>query len=203
MPSHGRRAGRGGRTPGTALRTRLATATSTRPIHPYPRLTSGQSLHSCALAHTGRVLFLGRPADPGPSCVRLSRQGGTRGGRLTAGESGRREAHSMQRDSPSQDPARRLAAGACGRWEPPVRCPARGASRLPFPLGITPTSFNATRRPRLGKPRVVAHCRLARPDATAVFLPPQVDRAPREIGGTHRARSCGRSFLTEPRAVCQ
>ena len=61
---------------------------------------------------------------------------------------------------------------ASRKYEPPVRCPARGASRLPFPLSITPTSFNATRRPRLGKPRVVAHCRLARPDATAVFLHP-------------------------------
>ena len=99
------------------------------------------------------------------------------------------------RQSVPKLPARRLAAGACGRWaqqtqngppsvasrkyEPPVRCPARGASRLPSPLGITPTSFNATRRPRLGKPRVVAHCRLTRPDATAVFLHPQVYRAPR------------------------
>ena len=49
---------RGGREdfPGTALGTRLATATSTRPIHAYPRSTSRQSLHSCAFAHTGRVL---------------------------------------------------------------------------------------------------------------------------------------------------
>ena len=73
----------------------------------------------------------------------------------------------MQRDSPSPDPARRFAAGARGRWaqhtqngppsvasrkyEPPVRYPAGGASRNPLPLSITPTSSNATRRPRLGQ----------------------------------------------------
>ena len=101
MPSHGRRAGRGVRTPGTTLRTRLATATSTRPILAYPRSTSRQSLHLCAFAHTGRVLFLGCPADPGSSCLPLSRQGGTRGGRLTAGESGRRKRIPSNANSPS------------------------------------------------------------------------------------------------------
>ena len=85
------------------------------PIHPYPRLTSGQSLHSCALAHTGRVL-VPQQTQNGPPSV------------------------------------------ASRKYEPPVRCPAR-APLGSHPLSITPTSFNATRRPRLGKPRVVAHCR--------------------------------------------
>lgn len=91
-----------------------------------------------------------------------------------------------------QDPARRLAAGArkvgptdaerpAVRGEPQVRAssamPSSGRLSAPLPLGITPTSFNAALRPRLGKPRVVAHCRLARPDARAVFLHPQVDGA--------------------------
>jgi hypothetical protein len=40
----------------------------------------------------------------------------------------------------------------------PLRYPA-GAPLGSLPLGMTPTSFNATRRPRLGKGRVVAHCR--------------------------------------------
>ena len=32
---------------------------------------------------------------------------------------------------------------------------------------------------------------------------PKLTGAPRELEGTRRARSCGRSVLTEPRAVCQ
>ena len=158
----------------TVLRTRLATATSKRPIHLYPRLTSGQSLHSCALAHTGRLPFQVVPPIPVHRACRGRGKGGTRGGRLTAGESGRGEAHSLQGDSPSPAPTRRFAGGACGRWaqhtqngppsvasrkyEPPVRCPARGACRLPSPWASPlPPS---TQRDAQGwaKRRVVARC---------------------------------------------
>jgi hypothetical protein len=48
----------GVRAPGTALRTRLATATSTRPIHTYPRLGSVQSL---AGAHWARGRLRAQP----------------------------------------------------------------------------------------------------------------------------------------------
>jgi hypothetical protein len=152
------------------------------PILPYPRLTSGQSLHLCALAHTGRVPFQVVPPIPVHRACRGRGKGGTRGGRLSAWESGRGEAHSLQCDSPSPAPARRFAAGACGRWaqhtqngppsvasrkyEPPVRCPARAPLGSP-PPGHHPSSFNATRCPRLGKRRVVARCRWQAPDAAA------------------------------------
>jgi hypothetical protein len=117
----------------------------------------------CARAHRASAP-LGRPADPGPSCVPLSRQGGTRGGRLTAGDRGRGEAHSLQGDSPSPVPARRFAAGACGRWaqqtqngppsvasrkyDPPVRCPAR------VPLGSPPPGHHPYLVQRDAMPKV-------------------------------------------------
>ena len=53
--------GAGVRTPGTALVTRLTTATSTRPIHAYPRLGFGQSL-GCVRLHTGRAGVCARRA---------------------------------------------------------------------------------------------------------------------------------------------
>jgi hypothetical protein len=47
--------------PATTLGTRLATATSTRPIHPYPRLGSGQSLGSVRLCTQGVRAFAHGP----------------------------------------------------------------------------------------------------------------------------------------------
>jgi hypothetical protein len=80
-----------------------------------------------------------------------------------------------------RDPARRFAAGACGkcaqhnaerpaiRGEPQIQTsgamPSQGRLSDPLPLSITPTSFNATRRPRLGQPPCRGALPLARPDA--------------------------------------
>ena len=161
--------------PADCSRDAPGTATSTAPNSSVPAANvRAVAAFVCARAHRASAP-LGRPADPGPSCVPLSRQGGTRGGRLTAGKSGRGEAHSLQRDSPSPAPARRFAAGPCGRWaqytqngppsmasrkhEPPVRCPARGACRLPSPwASLLPRT---TRRDAQGwgSRRVVARCR--------------------------------------------
>ena len=129
----------------------------------------------CARAHRGECSSGLFPPIPGPRACRC-RGRVARGGRLTAGESGRGEAHSLQRDSPSQAPARRFAAGACGssaqhtqngpaiRGKPQVRTFLRaqpGAPlRLPTP-GHHPLPRSTRPRARgLGdKRRVVAHCR--------------------------------------------
>jgi hypothetical protein len=93
----------------------------------------------------------------------------------TSGASRHRIARSMQRAQLfPRGPARRFAARACGgraNRRRTARHPWRAANTNtpvrylataplgPLPLSITPTSFNATRRPRLGQRRVVAHCR--------------------------------------------
>ena len=184
MPPDGRRAITGGRglLRQTALGTRLATATSTRPRHRFPAANvRAVASFVCARAHRASAL-LRRPADPGPSCLALSLQGGTRGGRLTAGELGRREAHSLQRDNPSPVPARRFAAGPCGRWaitRRTARHPWRAAStnlqcdtqlgRLSDPSPWASPLPRSTRRDAQGwdERRVVAHCRRYGPQAAA------------------------------------
>jgi hypothetical protein len=91
----------------------------------------------CARAHRASAPR-GRAADPGPSRVPLSRQGGTRASQLERAEDGpttRRTARHPWRA------ARRTSSAM----------PSQGTSRLPSPWASTPTSFNATRRPRLGQ----------------------------------------------------
>jgi len=134
----------------------------------------------CARAHRASPVP-GRPADPDPIVRAAVAPGWDSRWRLTAGNRGAGTPHSVQRDGPSPAPARRCAAGAwvqhtqngppsvaSRKYEPPLQCPARGASRLPLPQGITPPRSTRRDAPRLGQAPCRGALPLARPDAATL-----------------------------------
>jgi hypothetical protein len=150
VPPHGRRAGRGVRTPGTALFGRAWQLQRARAQSCVPA-AGVRAVASLVCVRAHRASALSRSSRRSRSIVRAAVAAGWYSRRPTDRRGiGRREAHSLQREQsfPSSR-ARRFAAGACGRWasthaerrairgEPQVRT-FQCDTQLGAPLGSPP-----------------------------------------------------------------